>query len=225
MHEVSSQKRNISQFSVYQHTMSDIWDDGSKYKNFIEQEWNVKKSFSFDDYRSFSDLKIFKMQNIQRFVDMEKNFKLPVNFGFCRDFCVNNKRYRPLQRHLCQENCFWNPQICFLEQAHSGNLVDLMKKSFHDTFNPAFASQFNRVYAGKIDWSLNGGVGNFPSFGLKKLIEDKVECYKGIVEQLSGPAMTYNMKVIYPCNRSACNHGCDCGFCDLSSLCPPDTHK
>ena len=99
------------------------------------------------------------------------------------------------------------------------------KKSFHDTFNPAFASQFNRVYAGKIDWSLNGGVGNFPSFGLKKLIEDKVECYKGIVEQLSGPAMTYNMKVIYPCNRSACNHGCDCGFCDLSSLCPPDTHK
>ena len=47
-----------------------------------------------------------------------------------------------------------------------------MKKSFHDTFNPAFASQFNRVYAGKIDWSLNGGVGNFPSFGLKKLIED-----------------------------------------------------
>ena len=54
---------------------------------------------------------------------------------------------------------------------------------------------------------------------------DKVECYKGKVEQLSGPAMTYNMKVIYPCNRSACNHGCDCGFCDLSSLCPPDTHK
>ena len=54
---------------------------------------------------------------------------------------------------------------------------------------------------------------------------DKVECYKGKVEQLSGPAMTYNMKVIYPCNRSACNHGCDCGFCDLSSLCPPDTHN
>ena len=34
-----------------------------------------------------------------------------------------------------------------------------------------------------------------------------------------------DMKVIYPCNRSACNHGCECGFCDLSSLCPPDTHK
>ena len=60
MHEISSQNRNISQFSVYHHTMSDIWDDGSKYKNFTEQEWNVKKSFSFDDYRSFSDMKIFK---------------------------------------------------------------------------------------------------------------------------------------------------------------------
>ena len=54
---------------------------------------------------------------------------------------------------------------------------------------------------------------------------DKIDCYKGKVEQLSGPAMTYKMKVIYPCNRSACNHGCDCGFCDLSSLCPPETHK
>jgi hypothetical protein len=103
---------------------------------------------------------------------MEKHFGLPVNFGFSRDLCVNKKRNRLLQRHLCQDNCFWNPQICFLEQEHSGNLVDLMNKSFHDTFNPAFASQFNRVYAGKIDWSLNGGVGNFPSFGLKKLIED-----------------------------------------------------
>ena len=49
--------------------MSDIWDDGSKYKNYTEQEWKVKKSFSFDDHNSFSDLKILKMQNIQRFLD------------------------------------------------------------------------------------------------------------------------------------------------------------
>merc|ERR1719318_1089335 len=33
------------------------------------------------------------------------------------------------------------------------------------------------------------------------------------------------MKVIYPCNSSSCNHGCECGLCDLSSLCPPDTHR
>jgi uncharacterized C2H2 Zn-finger protein len=337
--------------------MSDIWDDGSKYKNYTEQEWKVKKSFSFDDHNSFSDLKILKMQNIQRFLDMEKVFGLPVNFGFCRDFCVNNNRNRLLQRHLCQENCFWNPRVCLLDQTHSGNLLDLMKKSFHDTFNPAFSSQFHRVYTGKIDWSLNGGVGNFPSFGLKKLIEDlgitskisydsdgiavnldnlsrefwdsdpvrplyimeekrihdimeallnvnsgkiennrkemqtiydesfkangplrepilslmmwgpldgydmrkkeqrchldhhslrpgyqiclnfsekhfwmyshgdQVDCSEGKVKQLSGPAMTYDMKVIYPCNRSACNQGCECGFCDLSSLCLPASHK
>ena len=55
-----------------------------------------------------------------------------------------------------------------------------MKKSFHDSFNPAFASQFNRVYTGKIDWSLTGGVGHFPSAGLKKLIEEM-----GITSRLS----------------------------------------
>ena len=114
--------------------MSDIWDDGSKYKYFTEQEWKIKKSFSYDVYKSFSDLKILKMQNIQRFVDMEENFGLPVNFGFCRDFCVNNKRNRLIQRHLCPEKCFWNPRVCLFDDTHSGDLVDLMTNSFHDTF-------------------------------------------------------------------------------------------
>jgi hypothetical protein len=334
-----------------------VFEDGQRYKNYSEQEWNLKNSFSYDDYKGFSDLKLLKIQNTERCFDMEKTFDLPVDFGFCRDFSVNNKRNRLVQRHLCLNNCFWNPQLCLFEQSHSGDLVDLMKKSFHDTFNPDFASQFKREYSGKIDWSLTGGVGHFPSIGLKKLIQemgitsklsydsdgcainfdnlsrefrdsdpvrplfvmeekkvndiieallnvnsakiesnkkemqtiygesynangslrkpilslmmwgpldeyemrkikqecslencsstpgslicsnfteehywmyshgDEIACNKGIIQQLSGPAMTKDMKVIYPCNMSACNHGCECGFCDLSSLCPPDKHR
>ena len=46
-----------------------------------------------------------------------------------------------------------------------------MSKSFHEKFGPLFKSQFDRKHTPKIDWSLTGGVGNFPSHGLKNLIE------------------------------------------------------
>ena len=160
--------------------MSSVFDDGRRYKNYSDQEWKVKKSFSYDDFKEFNDLKILKIQNKERFFDMEKNFGLPVQFDFCRDFSFNNKRNSLIQRHLCSNNCFWNPQPCFLNNHHSGNLVDLMKKSFHDTFNPEFSSQFSRNYSGKIDWSLTGGVGHFPSKGLSKLIQEM-----GITSELS----------------------------------------
>lgn len=329
----------------------------SKYRNFSEQEWNFKKSFSYDNYKGFSDLKIVKMQNTQRFCDMEEKFGLPFDLGFCRDFCQNNKRNRLLQRHLCSKGCFWNAEPCFMEQNHSGNLVDLMKKSFHEIYNPLFKSEFERNYSDKIDWSLTGGVGHYPSLGLNKLIAemgitsnlsydydgcavnlnnlsrefrdsdpvrpfyimeekkvhdifqallnvnsakiesnkqemqsiydesynasgalmkpilslmmwgplagydmqktaqkckfyinsrrigthvcanftekhywmyshgDKVECERGTIQQLSGPAMTHDMKVVYPCNNLACNQSCECDFCVLSLSCPKDRHK
>jgi hypothetical protein len=54
---------------------------------------------------------------------------------------------------------------------------------------------------------------------------DKVECQRGNIRQLCGPAMTHDMKVIYPCNKSGCNHGCQCGFCEIVSLCPPESNK
>ena len=90
--------------------MSDIFEDGLRYENYSEQEWNLKNSFTFDNHKGFSDLKILKMQNTERVFDMEKTFGLPVDFGYCRDFSVNNKRNRLIQRHLCLDNCFWNPQ-------------------------------------------------------------------------------------------------------------------
>ena len=71
--------------------MSSIWDDGSRYKNYSEQEWKVKNSFSYDNFKEFNDLKILRIQNNERFFNMEKNFGSPVEFGFCRDLSVNNK--------------------------------------------------------------------------------------------------------------------------------------
>ena len=269
---------------------------------------------------------------------------------------MDNKRNRLIQRYLCPEKCFWNPQVCFLDKSHSGNLAHLMRKAFHDNFNPDFEAQFNKNNSLKLDWTLSGGLlGYFPSQGLNNLIEglgitsdlsyddqgcainfdnlsrkfwdsdpvrpvyimeekkchdmieaminvnkdnieanrnkmqriydesvhasgplrepilslmmwgpaaefgmntteqkcdlnhsnsgrhtcrnfqekhywmychgDQVECNLGPVGNLSGPPMTLNMKVIYPCNKSACNQDCLCPFCLLSQRCPTDQHK
>jgi hypothetical protein len=42
-----------------------------KYKSFSEHELSLKNAFSYDDHKGFSDLKILKMQNKQRFSEME----------------------------------------------------------------------------------------------------------------------------------------------------------
>ena len=47
-----------------------------------------------------------------------------------------------------------------------------MHKGFHEQFNPAFSEQFSRIFRDKIDWAPTGGLGNYPSIGLKKLIEE-----------------------------------------------------
>ena len=47
-----------------------------------------------------------------------------------------------LQRRLCNNFCNWDPSKCFLEDSHSGNLSDLMNKSFHDQFNPGLKELF-----------------------------------------------------------------------------------
>ena len=49
---------------------------------------------------------------------------------------------------------------------------------------------------------------------------DGVMCKKGPIEDLVGPAMTHDMKVIYPCNHSGCNQGCMCDLCLQSEMCP-----
>ena len=91
-------------------------DRSSKYKTFSEREWNLKNTFTYDDYKGFSDLKILKMQNGDRFYGLKEKYGLPADGiqGFCTDFCLGNKRNRLIQRHLCPKKCFWNPQPCFL---------------------------------------------------------------------------------------------------------------
>ena len=54
---------------------------------------------------------------------------------------------------------------------------------------------------------------------------DKVSCNSGSIEKLCGPVMTRDMKVIYPCNKSACNQDCLCPFCQLSTECLTENHK
>ena len=155
-------------------SMSSFSKRPSHYKNLTIEEWNLKNSFSYDDNHGFSDLKILKKQNNHRFSYMEEHFGLPMDgiLGFCTYFSTNNKRNRLIQRQLCPKSCFWNPQHCFLDGSHCGNLTDIMKKSYHNKFNPSFASQLDKSFSDKIDWSLTGGLGHYPSKGLWKLIEE-----------------------------------------------------
>jgi hypothetical protein len=46
----------------------------------------------------------------------------------------------------------------------------LIFKLFHNKFNPFFIEQFHNKQANKIDWSLTGGLGHYPSQGLKILL-------------------------------------------------------
>ena len=151
--------------------MSDVFysDSNPEAPKFTEFEWRLKKTFTFDDYKDFSDLKIYEKQNDHRFSTQFTEFGLPWT-SFC--FTKNSRRNSFIQRHLCENYCFWDPKVCFFENSHSGNLFDLMDKKFHRRFNPLFEEQFNRNYSGKIDWSLTGGIGNYPNKGLYKLIEE-----------------------------------------------------
>lgn len=144
-----------------------------KYKHFTQEEWNMKTSYSYDDYFGFSDLKIFRMQNNHRNYYMWDVFGVPPDSAsFCTAFNTNRKRTRLIQRHLCNNMCFWDPQKCLLEDSHSGNLSDLMHRDFHEQFNPAFSGEFKRIFMGKIDWTPTGGLGHFPTIGLNRLIEE-----------------------------------------------------
>ena len=130
-------------------------DRDSEYQDFTEEEWNMFNSYSYDDYQGFSDLKLFNIQNNTRNYKIWDNFDIhPYPGSFCIDFNTNCDRNRLIQRHLCDSQCFWNPRQCFLSNSHSGNLEDLMQKSFHDKFNPDFKKQFERVFVEKIDRTL-----------------------------------------------------------------------
>ena len=52
-----------------------------------------------------------------------------------------------------------------------------------------------------------------------------VPCNKGLIENLEGPAMTSDLKIIYPCNRAGCNQDCLCDLCIKRLKCPRMEHK
>ena len=103
----------------------DYSDRLPKYKDWNQYEWDLKNTFSYDDYFGFSDLRIFKIQNSHRIHYMWDDFGISRDSAsLCNAFNTNRGRHRHIQRHLCSNRCFWDPQECFLEDFHSGNLQD-----------------------------------------------------------------------------------------------------
>ena len=79
-------------------------------------------------------------------------------------FFLDNKHNRLIQRISVLRN------VSGILKPVSGTNVttaDLIFKSFHNKFNPFFIEQFHNKQANKIDWSLTGGLGHYPSQGIK----------------------------------------------------------
>ena len=53
----------------------------------------------------------------------------------------------------------------------------------------------------------------------------RISCSIGPILNLEGPAMTSELKVVYPCNRAGCNHECLCDLCINSLKCPKLEHQ
>ena len=54
---------------------------------------------------------------------------------------------------------------------------------------------------------------------------ENIECKKGMFKKLEGPVMSPELKFIYPCNRTGCNHECLCKLCVNTHKCQKDKHK
>ena len=151
-------KQKLSSRSNSESSSDSRFSDGWEYFEDVKQtvkltefEKNAKKLFSFDKhpkYREYNDLRVYQTQNSYRFSKLLEVLKAPFIPLYNSVICVFNPRdygFRPekyLQRRLCSQACNWDPTKCFLEDSHGGNLSDIMKKSFHDQFNPAFERSF-----------------------------------------------------------------------------------
>ena len=115
-----------------------------------EAEKRLKLKFSFDDYREFSDVKIFKLQSTERFFSLKSDINFPSKPLFSSifsDFDSKTDGYRVerfIQRQICVKSCHWNPTVCFLEDSHSDKFQHLMSKELHEQYNPGFGLQFDQ---------------------------------------------------------------------------------
>ena len=58
-------------------------------------------------------------------------------------YVSNSKIVNKIARMLCGNQCYFDPNECFFDDAHTFEFRDLMKKSFHEKFNPSFQNIVN----------------------------------------------------------------------------------
>ena len=115
-------------------------------------EKELKSKYSFDKHREFSDVRIYDIQNSDRFRQLFYALKFPRCPLYSSIMCCflnESYRFKPerlLQRKICLDFCNWDPSNCFLEDSHSGKFEDLMSEEFHSMYNPEFESQFGQDY-------------------------------------------------------------------------------
>ena len=116
-------------------------------------ERKLKSKFSFDNkWKEFSDVRLYDIQNSERFHELYQTLKFPFLPLYSSILCCANKKSqrfkfeRFVQRKICHKFCYWNPSNCFLEDSHSGKFEDLMSEELHNLHNPEFKDQFSEEY-------------------------------------------------------------------------------
>ena len=115
-------------------------------------ESRMRNKFTFDrnKYREFPDLRIFSIQNSNRYQNLKHILKFRNIPPFTSVFSVFGRKHtgyraeRFLQRRICKNECNWDPSQCFLEDSHSGSFKDIMKREHLEQYDPGFSSKFNQ---------------------------------------------------------------------------------
>ena len=163
------------------------------------EEKQLLHRFTFDkDHRQFTDLQIFSMQTKERFWELYQDLKFPLVYKLLPEFqdlaknLIYSEKYdfqmeRELQKRVCLLKCYYNPRECY--ENHSGKVEDLMRKDFHQQFNPRFEKQFERNSVPRLKWKSKN---SYPSEGLRKLIHNDLGIWSKLSYDKNGIAINFS---------------------------------
>ena len=109
------------------------------------------RKFTYDrhpvkDFREFSDIQVMKMCNNLKRQQIDDFIGHGVSVDLLnpnRLYTGNSNIINKIARLLCKTQCYYDPSECFFSDDHTFDFKDLMKKEFHNMFNPSFSNILN----------------------------------------------------------------------------------
>ena len=161
------------------------------------EEKQLLHRFTFDaEMRRFTDMEIFIFQTKERFDQLYEELKFPLhdNANLAKNLIYSDEfdhqMERELQKRLCPLKCYYNPRECYHNENHIGKLDNLMKKDFHQQFNPRFEKQFERNSVPRLEWTRKT---SYPSEGLNKLVDNDLGIWSKLSYDENGIAINFSL--------------------------------